>query len=77
MGIIRFRHCKEYPSINLGYMAHTCRAILKDKRLVTYGRVCQKRKEEAILLVISDAPTDYLAIICQDLCQFVVVQTDD
>lgn len=77
MGIIRFRHCKGYPSINLGYMAHTCRAILKDKRLVTYGRVCQKGKNEAILLVISDAPTDYLAIICQDLCQFVVVQADD
>ena len=77
MGIIRFRHCKEYPSINLGYMAHTCRAILKDKILITYGRVCQKGKSEAILLVISDAPTDYLAIICQDLCQFVIVQADD
>ena len=77
MGNIRFRHCKDYPSINLGYIAHTCRAILEDNRLVTYGRVCQKRKDEAILLVISDAPTEYLAIICQDLCQFVVVQADD
>lgn len=77
MGIIRIHHIENYPSINLGYMAHTFRAILKDKKLISYGRICQRSRNEAILLVISDMPTDAISIILQDYCPFVIIQADD
>lgn len=73
MEVIRIHHLKEYPSINLKYIAHTFRAILKDERLISYGRVCQKRRDEALLLMISDMPAEVLALRLQDYCQFVIV----
>lgn len=76
MGIIKIHHIKKYPSINLGYMAHTFRAILADKGLISYGRVCQKGRDEAMLLVISDMPTEAIALILQDYCMFVDVMAD-
>ena len=77
MGIIRIHHTKEYPSINLKYIAHSFRAVLKDERLISYGRVCQKGRHEALLLVISDMPTDAITIRLQDYCPFVIVMGDD
>lgn len=73
MEIIRIRHLKEYPSINLRFIAHTFRAILKDEKLISYGRICQKRRDEALLLMISDMPADVLAMRLQDYCSFVTV----
>lgn len=77
MKVIRIGHLKAYPSINLSYMAHTFRAIMKDKGLISYGVVYQKGKHEAKLVVVSEAPADILAYMCQDYCPFVRIVGED